>query len=299
MVKSVTKLSDIYKAYAAEMQSVLKLSELLLQKQKNSLSGELKTSGTFCEDFIRNLIKTHTPNHIRVTSGYILDPEKKNNDENLPQFDLLLVDNSIPPIYRFQNVDIEVVPVEAVCGVIEIKRHIDNRNINKFIEKLSNSVLLYSGLTKTMPFQPNSISVHNMCPTITSPLIGLISLTSQIQATLIGATLNIIDFIWSIDGFLMLPVQERRSNGEEHKTLISMLSRPKDESFKNITQEEWFNFINDGAQYSFFYEFTENKSNPETVITKAIGWLTFIFYGLCGRFGIDRSSLVNNYYLNP
>ena len=105
----MSKLSNIYAAYIEEMKSILKSSELLLQKEKNSLNGELKTSGKFCEDFIKNLIATHTPNHLRVTSGYILDPAKKDNDENLPQFDILLVDNSIPPIFRFKNADIEVV----------------------------------------------------------------------------------------------------------------------------------------------------------------------------------------------
>jgi hypothetical protein len=71
------------------MKSILKSSALLVKKEKNSLRGELKTSGKFCEDFLKSLITTHTPNHLRVTSGYILDPVKKNIDDNYRSFLIL------------------------------------------------------------------------------------------------------------------------------------------------------------------------------------------------------------------
>ncbi len=294
----MSKLSNIYAAYNAEMKSVLQMSNLLLQKETNSLNGELKTSGKFCEDFVKNLIRAHVPNHIRVTSGYIIDPEKKNNDENLPQFDLLLVDNSIPPIYKFQNVDIEVVPVESICGVIEIKRNINKKNIDGFAQKLSDSVLRYKGLTKDLPYQANTINIANFGPRIAAPLIGIISLTSDLDQTLQLKTKNIIDFIWSIDGFIVLPYIHKITNGNIQFHLANILNRPKNESFSNINQEEWKSYLNDGNDYIFEHRTTWNKESPEQIITLAIGWLTAIFYGLSGRFGIDRSSLINDYYFS-
>jgi len=296
----MSKLSTIYAAYTEEMKAILKSSELLLQKQKNSLNGELKTSGKFCEDFIKNLITTHTPNHLRVTSGYILDPNKKDNDDNLPQFDMLLVDNSIPPIFRFKNADIEVVPVEAVCGIFEIKRNIDKSNIKTFIEKLTNSILNYEGLTKAAPYNSNIANRANMSIGINVPLIGIISLTSDLEMKdlPINDTRNFIDIIWSIDGLSTLPYSRTTKNSQTQTNLSGILARPKNDSYANITKDEWKHFINDGNEYEFFYQTLIDKKNPEIVITQTIGWLTYIFYRLCGRLGMDPSDMVNKYYLS-
>jgi hypothetical protein len=296
----MSKLSTIHAAYIEEMRAILKSSELLLQKEKNALSGELKTSGKFCEDFIKSLITTHTPNHLRVTSGYILDSEKKDNDTNLSQFDLLLVDDSVPPIFRFKNADIEVVPVESVCGIFEIKRYINKNNIKDFIEKLSKSVLDYDGLTKSAPYSGNTINTANMSTSIRSPLIGIISLTSDlnINNTSLNDTPNVIDIIWSIDGFAAIPHRHITTSGQKQTNLADILSRPKNDSFTNISSNEWKNYINDGNEYEFFHQIFIDKNNPENILSPTIGWLTYILYRLCGRQGINPADMVNKYYFN-
>lgn len=294
----MSKLSTIHSAYIEEMKAILKSSELLLQKEKNALSGELKTSGKFCEDFIKSLITTHVPNHLRVTSGYILDSEKKDNDENLPQFDLLLVDNSVPPIFRFKNADIEVVPVESVCGIFEIKRYINKNNIKEFIEKLTKSILAYDGLTKSAPYSGNIINTANMSTSIRSPLIGIISLTSDLDTNIssLDDIPNIIDFIWSIDGFSVIPHRHLIKNGQKQTNLADILSRPKNDAFRNITNIEWKNYLNDGNEYEFFHQIFIDKNNPEKILSPTIGWLTYLFYRLCGRQGINPADMVNKYY---
>lgn len=291
----MSKLSDIYSAYVEEMKSALKLSELLLQKEKNSLNGELKTSGKICEEFIKKIIKAYLPNQLRVTSGYILDPEKKNSDANLPQFDLLLVDNAIAPIYKFNTLDIEVVPVESVCGIFEIKRNIDKTNIKDFVNKLSKSILSYKGLTKANPYNAGALNVSTLSPGIFAPLTGIISLTSDLDNN-VPNDLNIIDIIWSVDGYVAMPIKKQISPEQTTIHLSDILSRPKDDSYFNITNDMWSKYINDGKKYEFHHEVTLNKTNPEVVMIKTIGWLIYIFYRLRGRQGMNIADLVNTYY---
>lgn len=293
----MSKLSQIYSAYVEEMKSTLKSSELLLQKEKNSLSGELKTSGKICEDFVKKILKTYIPNRLRLTSGYIIDFEKKHSDENLPQFDLLLVDNAIAPIYKFSGLDIEVVPVESVCGIFEIKRNIDKTNIKSFIDKLSKSVLSYKKLTKANPYNPGALNVSTLSPGIFEPLIGIVSLTSELgKDQSILKDPNVIDMIWSVDGFFALPVKKQISAGQITMHSSDIIARPKDDSYFNISKEMWSQYINDGKEYEFYHDIILDKNNPENVMIKVIGWLTYIFYRLQGRQGMDIAELVNTYY---
>src|SRR5579872_3900165 len=209
----MSKLSEIHNAYVEEMKYVLKISELLLQKQKNSLNGELKTSGKICEDFVKELLGAYMPDHIRLTSGYILNFDKKRNDENLPQFDLIIVDKKIPPIFKFRNIDIEVVTAESVCGVIEIKRTITQRNISEFIEKLSSAILEYPELKKDVPYNGNIVNISNLSHAIQTPLIGIISLSSDnFQKNPLDVKGNILDFLWSVDGYAVLPYMEVKTD---------------------------------------------------------------------------------------
>lgn len=294
----MSKLSKIYQAYIAEMRSAIQTSDLLLQKQVDGLSGELKTSGKICEDFIKKVIMNHLPPHLRVTSGYILDLQKKNNDENLSQFDLLIIDNRVPPIYKFNNLDIEVVPVESVCGIFEIKRNINSKNLSKFVSKLHSSVMQYPDLTKTTPYNSNIVNTANMGAALLHPVVGIISLTSDLsKEDLVSSVSNsILDIIWSVDGLGLLPFQQ--VEGSSNAQFLNFLGRPRNDSFNNITCDEWKKYLDINTSINVYHLANVDKDKPEHILSTIIGWITYMFYRLSGRQGMDIADVINRYYTN-
>ncbi|HHT9877317.1 TPA: DUF6602 domain-containing protein, partial [Legionella pneumophila] len=277
-----------------EMKSILSLSEILVQKKNNSFNGELKTSGSICENFVKDLLKKCLPQRLRITSGYVLDPKIMTSSENLPQFDILIIDNDYPPIYKFKNYDIEIVPVESVCAILEVKKHINGPQFKKFFSKLNISVSSYNGLTKKT--SENS-----------APLVGIISMTSNFSIEnylKIIREKNIIDFLWSIDGFCSIPVKDiriPREGGmkEVRRTYIDDLSRPEDDSFSNITEEAWRNlhpYDIDTNNWHYLYDL--DKNNPERIMHRVFGWLTLVFFQIKGRKVKNMASLINQYYFN-
>jgi hypothetical protein len=124
-------IHQLHEIYLQQLETVVKESELLLQKE-GGLDGELKTSGSMCESFIKTTLKSLCiPGHFRVASGYIATPTLLREGRNLPQCDLIIVDRQIPPLLKFANSDIEVVPRESVCGLIEVKRSLTEESLYK------------------------------------------------------------------------------------------------------------------------------------------------------------------------
>ena len=121
-------IKELHQVYLSQLNTILEESNLLLQKQEGGLDGELKSSGWICEQFIRRTLqKFIVPGHFRLTGGFIATPQLLNGQKNLPQCDILIVAGNMPPLLRLEDTGIEVVPAEAVCGIIEIKRALTKR----------------------------------------------------------------------------------------------------------------------------------------------------------------------------
>ena len=116
------KLQNIQAVNDAEVELIKRQSSLLLQKKSNGFNGELRTSGTIVENYIKGIISKHIPYGYRICSGYIATVDTINDSDNLIQHDLVIIDSRIPSLYTFGVSDIEIVSAESVCGVIEIKR---------------------------------------------------------------------------------------------------------------------------------------------------------------------------------
>jgi hypothetical protein len=96
------------------------------------LDGELKTSGWICEQFVRQTLEKYiVPGQFRITSGFIATPKLLDGQQNLPQCDILIVDRYLPPLLRLEGTGIEVVPRQSVCGIIEVKRSLNAKNIRE------------------------------------------------------------------------------------------------------------------------------------------------------------------------
>ena len=117
---TVTRRNLLQNLYDAEARLVIERSALLLQRPQDGFNGELKTSGSIVEEYVKALLRKHTPQGYDFFSGYIATPESIADPSNLLQFDVIVTDARIPPLVTFEVGDIAVVPIEAVCGVLEV-----------------------------------------------------------------------------------------------------------------------------------------------------------------------------------
>jgi len=155
--------------------------------------------------------------------------------------------------------------------------------------------LAYEGLKKTIPIS-KGINTSNMSIGINHPLIGLISLTSNLsQNERYAYKSSVIDMIWSVDGFGILPLHRNISDGVV--SLSTILGRPKNSPYNEITKEEWRVFIGSQCPYEFKHGYSQDKEHPERILGAVIGWMTAILYRSKGRYGLDISDLCNKYYL--
>lgn len=203
-------ITDLYKIQLQHLEATLAESELLLQKE-GGLDGELKTSGSLCEQFIRDTLKRYiVPGQFKVTSGYVATPDLLINNKNLPQCDILIADAFAPPLLKLADSKIEVLPIESVTGVIEAKRTLNKKSLAealKHIEHVVNSTgqadnfktdSILNGFNKSVGF-------HNSSST--KPLLGIIALKSGFDnfgeevSNAITEANSLVDFVWTLDGY--------------------------------------------------------------------------------------------------
>jgi len=126
------RISDISDVYSKEIDAVLAKSALLLQRNRPSAGqdGEGKISGDLAEQFVRRLIRQFVPRSRYVTSGYLVDPTSFNGEDNLPQFDVIVADANVPPVFAIIDDQIEIVPIESAIAVFEVKRTLNKDSLN-------------------------------------------------------------------------------------------------------------------------------------------------------------------------
>ena len=220
----MTKLSKIFDIYTKQAELIFEATDLLLQKDDSFRN--LGEAGSQVEIFVRETLRKLLPARFRLTSGYIVSKSNIENDNDIPQCDLIIADAFIPPLYKITG-DIEVVPVEAVCGVIEIKRSLFKSSSGKILEKAIEHLVKIDdvcGLTKActqqvLPLIKLSNDPGNSISTgmLNNPLVGVISLELGYRGKKTGEKLahdvagllekhhSMCDFIYCFDGFSMLP----------------------------------------------------------------------------------------------
>ena len=99
-------INELHELHLRQLDLTLAESELLLLRE-GGLDGELKTSGSICEQFVRDILRrVLVPGHFRITSGFIATPALLRDRKNLPQCDILIVEGNSRPILRFESVSI-------------------------------------------------------------------------------------------------------------------------------------------------------------------------------------------------
>lgn len=192
----------------AEIKLVKAQSEILLQKKADGLNGELKTSGTIIENYIKGILQKHIPKGYRICSGYIATNTSINDAENLIQHDIIIVDDSTPALYQFGISDIEIVAAESVCAIFEIKRTLTKKSIKSAIEHLKRTKDIldeYENGIKSKRKASVRAVASNFNAATRCPLYGIIGLNCTkesvtkdfIESDLHKYFTNFVDIIWA------------------------------------------------------------------------------------------------------
>ena len=221
----MNKRDKIYNIYKAEFELVKEQSAILLQCKKNGFNGELKESGYLVEIFVKDLLRRYLPVGYRICSGYIATNELLSSSDNLIQHDLIIVDDRIPSLYKFAYGDVEIVPVEAVCGIIEVKRTLTRTSLNNAIGHLS---MISQDLEKDKSAKKSKLLCeNNRCgPTLnvctTAPLYGVIGLRHEGDLNtneLNTAEQSFLDIVWSVSTPFLHYLALWDENGQEFLAL--------------------------------------------------------------------------------
>jgi hypothetical protein len=238
-------IKELHQVYLAQLNTILKESDLLLQKQEGGLDGELKSSGWICEQFIRRTLqKFIVPGHLRLATGFIATPQLLSGQANLPQCDILIVAGNVPPLLRLEDTGIEVVPAEAVCGILEVKRTLNTKSIqhqNGALRHLA-EVVESIGRTQTLKTDKKlnmanlAVGYHNASSD--KPLLGIIALKNEIEdMQLLRSAINdsdsLVDFVWTLDGHAFFPGVQ--NPGEDNFWWYTHTARPETRTWEKLT----------------------------------------------------------------
>ncbi len=195
----MTRFSELIEVHLKETEAVIAQSALLLQKKESGQSGELKSAGNLVEKYIRNFINRISPDGLKVTSGYIVSPETLKAKENLSQHDIILASKATPPIFSIIDDEIEIIPVESMVGIIEIKRKLTSKSLedaqSQIVNTYENTIKNYRNKNENY----STVSISSLKPGTQTPLFGIIGLTSELSRSDIDSIIdpNIIDFVWA------------------------------------------------------------------------------------------------------
>lgn len=196
----MARLKDLMNVHIKEVEAILAQTELLLQKPSGGQSGELKTSGSLVENYLRGFISSISPSGIHVTSGYVVNQKTLSADKNLPQHDIILSDKASPSLFSIVDGEIEIVAVESLVGIIEVKRTLTKSSINSAQDQIKSTYESAIKDYKTKSESINTVSISTLKPGTQSPLFGIIGLSSEISDEELVKVIDpgLIDFVWSM-----------------------------------------------------------------------------------------------------
>jgi hypothetical protein len=87
--------------------------------------------GSAFENTLKDFLIAYLPKHLSFSRGMIVDSDGKYSKE----IDIIIYDTANTPIFE-KSGDIQVIPVECVYGVIEVKAYLDTDELKKIYENL-------------------------------------------------------------------------------------------------------------------------------------------------------------------
>jgi hypothetical protein len=236
-------------------------------KAKTSLTQgymrNIDVTGNEIEQEVRRLLKNLLPQRFHVTHGYILSAANK-HDEPLvsPQVDAIIVDTLVPHSIFIveQHSGMEVVPIEAVVGVFEVKRTLNRESLlgtlkNIGTEKEIGAIKQLRDICEKVGVRKDN--TERLLPGggvldasigggyYSNPLIGIISVDhdqkigeklKSLVATEHKIDFDMIDIIFSLNGYMAcLGIVD--SDGQTTANMATC--RQKDQEYKTYVIGVW------------------------------------------------------------
>ena len=256
------------KLYLMQRDLLLSRSEFLLEAKNISDSGKT------IEDFFKEMLNQIFNNRFRATTGHIIYSKSKEAELIIsPHVDIIIVDNLVPNVLFHPgglNCIPEFVPQESVVGILEVKKTLNKKVVEKALKQLS-EVMATAHLLKNddknyIPggielTQPLTSLIHN------NPVIGVVGVThsgKDISYNTQGK--DDVDIIFTLDGFLQVIAQKE-------KDALYAGKRGGIQEFDYIIKPK-------------------NRTN----ILPALGYLTYYLYRTSGRI-LDIEKYYGNVHL--
>lgn len=217
-------IDSLYQLFLDELKFLEEQSYFASQSMKNQAD-----CGELVELAIRKFLREIIGERFKITHGYIYSSANKRLS---PQVDIIITDTFVThALKRLDYLDnLEIVPVEAVVAIFELKRTLQTSSLKAagaHLQKIFNEVPLQKDLPdKYLPggikFQSgNNLSISG--GKTSNPLLGIISLLHE-NSPDYSKLPWLIDTVFSFQGFLRAPKDEGskslrvyscRSSGDE------------------------------------------------------------------------------------
>ena len=216
---SKTIMEKIYSLFLNEM-SLFEDSSYFSHQDSKSISdcGDLTEAG------FRIFLRQVVGERFHITHGYIFSSSKKKLSK---QIDIIITDKLVThSLKKFEYLNgMEIVPVEAIVGIFEVKRTLTKSTYEKAIKdlnKIINDVPIKKDLT-TRYFHGGMIVGDKLDGgKYSNPMVGILSLLHE-DAILNVEIPDFLDVVFSCDGFLKGIV-----NAEAPSKLLALACRPRE-----------------------------------------------------------------------
>ena len=264
----------------------VKYVEYLLAKSyfSNQYVKNISQSGSEVEEEIRVLLQSIMPRRFRITHGYIVYAHNKQVEPKIsPQIDLIIVDTLVPhSIFTIdKDSGMEIVPLESVVGIFEIKRTLNKGTFEAAIQHLS-KILTTVDVTKsdTRKFLPGGVQLESTT-TIeftggyhSNPMVGILAADHDKEISL--SSLEIadnktrwLDVVISFQG------------------LIYALKIAQNQNLHGVTCRK------PNEQYDYAQLVKDQSRSAAKIIAVGLGYLLAYVQGSRGR-----QVVADNYFLN-
>lgn len=160
--------------------------EYLLEKSylSHQYFNNIRLSGDQVENEFRKILSSLLPKRYKITYGYIaFAPSRESEPIISGQLDIIIVDTLVPhSIYILEEKGMEVVPLECVVGIFEVKRTVNPKILGETLD------YLYSVQDSLAVNKRNSetyfpAGVKGLGVMYSNPLIGILSLAHKEYGT--------------------------------------------------------------------------------------------------------------------
>jgi len=275
MAKKEFKFKDILDLHIKYTDYLLTKSYLSHQSVKN-----INLSGSEIENEIRFLFKSILPERFKVTHGYILSAKDNISEPIISnQVDMMIVDTLVPhKIFTLDKENgMEIVPVESVVGVFEIKRTLNKESLKLALNQLR-KIIERVGIRKDdgTHYLPGGLKCSGLSSGIYSnPILGILTLDydlkNEADTLELIAKMNLrLDMVASLNGLLIAPCDD-----PNEKSVANF-------RIENIRKEEGY------------YAYLDKKTVYETGVLSRIFGCVLAYLANCSGRRID----VRSYFFN-